>query len=115
MKTIRSLCEKLSCIGFARHGNGKQERILIVHDPDLVAMVRIADQRRDRENDDMERILGRVRHILDRKSQAPVPTQKVELPPQLKARVAAIPDAEERIRAIVNYTLSSKSKADTHD
>ncbi len=115
MKTIRSLCERFSRIGFARHENGKQKRVLIVHDPELVAMVRIADQKRHRENDDMERILGRVRHILDPKSQAPVPTQKVELPPELKARVATIPDAEERIRAIVDYALSSKAKAETHD
>ena len=78
-------------------------------------MVRIADQRRHRQNDDMERILGRVRHILHPKSQAPVPTQRPELPPQLKARIAAIPDAEERIRAVVDYMLSSKAQAQTHE
>ena len=95
---------------FSRKRNESQTRVLLVRDPDLVAIARIADQRRHRENEDLERILGKVRHILNRKSPEPFPTRRLELPAALRARVAAIPDAEERIRAIVEYMMSNKAR-----
>jgi len=72
-------------------------------------IAQIADQKRHRENEDLERIFGKVRHILNRKSPKPFPKRRLELPAALRASVVATPDAEDRIRAIVEYVMSTKA------
>ncbi|HXZ97848.1 MAG TPA: hypothetical protein VED24_00615 [Candidatus Acidoferrum sp.] len=73
-------------------------------------------QRRKR---DMERSLEtefeRARSIIERETTPAHAIQALELPPDLKARIKAIRDPEKRIRAIVEFKMSTKKRSSDHE
>jgi len=84
-------------------------------DPDLVAIAEIAQQRRLETERGLETAFGKVRLILEREETSANSIQTMELPADLDARVRAMPDPEQRIRAIVEFKLSTKTQAGHHD
>jgi len=86
---------------------GKNEpRASRTQDPDLQAIVDIVNRGRPRMDEGLMRVFERVRPILNRKPASESSIGYVELPPGLKEKLLAMPDAEERIRAIVEFRLS---------
>jgi len=63
-------------------------------------------------NESLDRVFERVRPILNRKPVSESSIRYPDLPPALKAKVLAMPDAEDRIRAIVEFKLSARPHAD---
>ena len=53
----------------------------------------------------MESVFEKAKPILERKPEPAYLVQALELPADLKTRIAAMPDPEERIRAIVEYVV----------
>ena len=62
----------------------------------------------------MESVFEKVKPILERKPEPAYLVQALELPAELKTRIAAMPDPEQRIRAIVEYKLSVRSRSSHH-
>ena len=90
-----------------------QLRRILVRDPDLLGIAEMADQRRKEIDQDLEKVFENVKPILNRESR-PVPViEGHELPAALKARIAAMPDPEQRIRTIVEFKLSSEKDGRT--
>jgi hypothetical protein len=84
-------------------------------DPDLMAIAEIAQRRRLDMERSLETAFEKVRLILERETTSARPIQTSELPADLEARVRAMPDPEQRIRAIVEFKLSIKTQAGHHD
>jgi len=63
----------------------------------------------------LETAFQKVRLILERETTSARPIQTSELPADLEARVRAMPDPEQKIRAIVEFKLSTKTQAGHHD
>ena len=63
----------------------------------------------------LETVFEKVRLILERETTSARPIQTSELPADLEARVRAMPDPEQKIRAIVEFKLSTKTQAGHHD
>lgn len=63
----------------------------------------------------MEIVFEKVKPILRRKPESAHPVAPFELPADLRARIAAMPDAEQRIRAIVEFKLSAKPRTSHQD
>ena len=55
----------------------------------------------------MESVFEKAKPILERKPEPAYLVQALELPAELKARVAAMSEPEQRIHAIVEYKFSS--------
>ena len=63
-------------------------------------------------SESLERVFERVKPILNREPVSESPTRYPDLPPALKTKVPAMPDADERIRAIVEFRLSARPHVD---
>jgi hypothetical protein len=83
-------------------------------DPDLLAIAEIAHRRRLDAERSLESVFEKAKPILERKPEPAYLVQALELPAELKTRIAAMPDPEERIRAIVEYKLSVRSRSSHH-
>ena len=86
-----------------------------VRDPDLFAIAEIAHRRRLNTEWSLDSVFEKVKPILQRKPELTLPSQACELPAELKARVAAMPDPEQRIRAIVEFKLSAIRQSSYRD
>jgi hypothetical protein len=84
-------------------------------DPDLLAMANIAQQRRLDAARSLENVFEKAKPILRRGKEPACPVQVAELSPDLKSRIAAMPNPEERIRAIVEFRLSARTDSGQHD
>ena len=62
----------------------------------------------------MESVFEKVKPILQRKPEPAYLVHALELPADLKTRIAAMPDPEERMRAIVEYKLSTRTQSSHH-
>jgi hypothetical protein len=79
-------------------------------------MAEIANQKKLGAERSLDSVFEKVRPILYREpDSAPPPVQIAELPADLKARIVEMPDAEQRIRAIVEFKLSSKTQSSHHE
>jgi hypothetical protein len=83
-------------------------------DPDLFAIAEIAHRRRLDAERSLESVFEKAKPILERKPEPAYLVQALELPAELKARVAAMSDPEQRMRAIVEYKLSVRSQSSHH-
>jgi hypothetical protein len=63
----------------------------------------------------LETAFEKARLILEREKASARQIQTSKLPADLEARVRAMPDPEQRIRAIVEFKLSAKTHAGHHD
>jgi len=86
--------------------------VLFVRDPELLDMVAISDRRRPRTAQSLDRVFEKVKPILNREPAVDRPVTGIELPTALIARVTNMPDAEQRIRTIVEYKMSARRQAD---
>jgi len=84
--------------------------MLFVRDPDLLGIAQMADRRRLDMEQSLERVFEKVKPILNRQSATESYITEPELPPDLLAKVAAMPDPEQRIRAIVEFRLSARKQ-----
>ncbi|MGD0549898.1 MAG: hypothetical protein ABSA81_05065 [Candidatus Bathyarchaeia archaeon] len=78
-------------------------------------MAEIAQRRRLDTERSLETTFEKVRPILERATTSPRPIQTSKLPADFEARVRAMPDPEQRIRAILEFKLSTKTQAGHHD
>jgi len=99
-----------------RHDGGimKQPHVRFVRDPELAGILEMADRRKLDAVQSLDRIFERVKPILDRGSASEPPIREFELPASLKAKVASMPDAEQKIRTIVEFKLSARKQASDH-
>jgi hypothetical protein len=109
MGVTPSLWKKIGLI--ARHKTEQRSsRVLSRQDPDLLAIAEIAQQRRLDAEQSLEALFEKIRPILRRGVEWEHPAQASELPSDLKSRIMAIPDPEQRIRAIVEFKLSHRKR-----
>jgi hypothetical protein len=80
-----------------------------------MAMAEIAQRRRLDIERSLETAFEKARLVLERETTSARPIRASELPADLEARVRAMPDPEQRIRAIVEFKLSTKTQASHHD
>ena len=100
----------------ARHGmDQKPSRALPSRDPELVAIAEIVQRRKLDTERSLETAFEKARPILERETASARPIQTAELPADLEARVRAMPDPEQRIRAIVEFKLSHRTESSHHD
>jgi len=92
----------------------KLPRMFSGRDPDLLAIAEIAHRRRLDAERSLESVFEKAKPILERKPEPAYLVQALELPAELKTRIAAMPDPEQRIRAIVEYKLSVRSRSSHH-
>jgi hypothetical protein len=83
-------------------------------DPDLLAIAEIAHRRRLDTGRSLESMFEKAKPILRREPEAAHPVEVSKLPADLKTRIAAMLDPEQRIRAIVEYKLSVRSRSSHH-
>jgi len=100
----------------ARHDGAavKQPRVLLIRDPELAGIAEIADRRQPDIVQSLDRVFEKVKPILDRRSASEPPIREFELPASLMAKVASMPDAEQKIRTIVEFKLSARKQANDH-
>lgn len=91
---------------------GRDARMLFVRDPELLGIAQIANRRRLGMEQSLDRVFEKVEPILNRQSATQSPVRESELPAALLEKVAAMPDAEQKIRAIVEFKLSARKRAD---
>ena len=108
------LSKKILSIAHRRKGR-KPSPMRSARDPDLVAMANIAQQRRLETARSLETVFEKVKPILRREKEPSCPVHVTELPPDLKARIAAMPNPEQRIRAIVEFRLSARTDSSQDD
>jgi hypothetical protein len=89
--------------------------MLSARDPDLLAIADIAHQRRLDQARSLETVFEKVKPILQRKKEPAHPVHVAKLPPDLKAQVEAMPDPEQRIRAIMEFRLSARMDSSHQD
>jgi hypothetical protein len=92
----------------------KPQRTRSRRDPDLLAISEIAQRRRLETERSLEAVFEKVRPILRREPESVHPALASKLPEDLKAQIAAMPDAEQRIRAILEFK-SSKAGPNRQD
>jgi hypothetical protein len=92
----------------------KPPRMFSGRDPDLNAIAEIAHLRSLNTERSLESVFEKAKPILERKPNPAYLVQALELPTELKTRVAAMLDPEQRIRAIVEYKLSVRSQSSHH-
>ena len=83
-------------------------------DPDLLAIVEIAHRRRLDTEHSLESVFEKAKPMLRREPEAAHPVEALELPAELKARVPAMSDPEERIRAMVEFKVPVRSRSSHH-
>lgn len=88
--------------------------ILLVRDPELVGIIQTAHRRRLDTEQSLERVFEKVKPILNRQSASEPPIRERELPAALVAKVAKMPDAEQRIRTIVEFKLLARKRVNHH-
>jgi hypothetical protein len=112
MGAAQSVLKKI--LSIARHRTDrKPPRVFSGRDPDLFAIAEIAHRRLDAERS-LESVFEKAKPILRREPEAAHPVEAFELPADLKTRIAAMPDPEQRIRAIVEYKLSTRTQSSHH-
>jgi len=62
----------------------------------------------------LQRLFEKVKPILNRQSASKPIVRELELPAALVAKVTKMPDAEQRIRTIVEFKLSATRKMNDH-
>jgi hypothetical protein len=77
----------------------------VPRDRELIAIAEIAQRRR------LEAAFEKAKPILERETPTETSIQKLELPADVEAQVRAMPDSEQRIRAIVESKLSNRNKS----
>ncbi|MGA2310558.1 MAG: hypothetical protein ABSG57_13570 [Candidatus Bathyarchaeia archaeon] len=92
----------------------KPPRMFSGRDPDLLAIAEIEHRRRLDAERSLESVFEKVKPILQRKPEPAYLVHALELPADLKTRIAAMPDPEERMRAIVEYKLSTRTQSSHH-
>jgi len=113
MGAAQSVSKKI--LSIARHRTDRKlPRVFSGRDPDLLAIAEIAHRRRLGTERSLESVFEKAKPILERKPEPAYLVQALELPAELKARVAAMSDPEQRIRAIVEYKLSVRSRSSHH-
>ena len=113
MGAAQSVLKKI--LSIARHRTDrKPPRMFSGRDPDLFAIAEIAHRRRLDAERSLESVFEKAKPIVDRKPEPAYLVQALELPADLKTRIAAMPDPEERIRAIVEYKLSTRTQSSHH-
>lgn len=110
MVGVLSLWRKMRSIARRSGGTRREPRVLFVRDPELLGIAQISDRRRLDMEQSLERVFEKVKPILNRQSALEPPISKPELPAAFLAKVAAMPDAERRIRAIVEFKLSARKQ-----
>lgn len=113
MGAAQSVLKKILSIPRQRMDR-KPPRMFSGRDPDLFAIAEIAHRRRLDAERSLESVFEKVKPILRREPEAAHPVEAFELPAELKARVAAMSDPEQRIRAIVEYKLSTRTQSSHH-
>jgi len=83
-------------------------------DPDLFAIAEIAHRRRLDAERSLESVFEKAKPILERKPEPAYLVHALELPAELKTRIAAMSDPEQRIRTIVEYKLSTRTQSSHH-
>ena len=112
MGAAQSVLKKI--LSIPRHRTDrKPPRTFSGRDPDLFAIAEIAHRRRLDAERSLESVFEKAKPILERKPE-PAYLVQAELPADLKTRIAAMPDPEERIRAIVEFKLSVRSRSSHH-
>jgi hypothetical protein len=113
MGATQSVLKKI--LSIPPHGTDRKlPRMFSGRDPDLFAIAEIAHRRRLDAERSLEGVFEKAKPILERNPQPAYLVQALELPAELKARVAAMSDPEERIRAIVEFKLSVRSRSSHH-
>jgi len=78
-------------------------------------MAEIAQRRKRDMERSLEIVFERARSIIERETTSAHAIHALELPPDLKARIKAIRDPEKRIRAIVDFKMSAKTRWSDHE
>ena len=113
MGVLQSILKKIPSI--KRHRTDrKPRRMSSGRDPDLLAIAETAHRRRLDAERSLESVFEKAKPILRREPEAAHPLEAFELPADLKTRIAAMPDPEQRIRAIVEFKLSVRSRLSHH-
>ena len=113
MGAAQSVLKKI--LSIARHRTDrKPPRMFSGRDPDLLAIAEIAHRRRLDTERSLESVFEKAKPILERKPEPAYLVQALELPAELKARIAAMHDPKQRIRAIVEFKLSVRSQSSHH-
>ena len=113
MGAAQSVLKKI--LSIARHRTDRKPACMFSgRDPDLFAIAEIAHRRRLDAERSLESVFEKAKPILERKSEPAYLVQALELPAELKALVAAMSDPEQRIRAIVEYKLSTRTQSSHH-
>lgn len=112
MGRLFSIWERIRSIARNDTERRRESRVLFVRDPELLDMAVIADRRKPNTVQTLDGVFEKVKPILKREPTPERPAREIELPAALVAKVAAMPDAEQRIRAIVEYKMSARSQAD---
>ena len=114
MRVTLSIWRKIRL--FTRHRRDQRpSRTISGRDPDLLAIAEIAQRRRLDTERPLETVFEKVKPILHREAESAHPVPASELPADLKARITAMPDPEQRIRAIVEFKLSAKTQPSHQD
>lgn len=92
-------------------GVSKKLTTLRVRDPELVEIAELALQRTRNVDQSLEKVFEKVRPVLHRKVEQTTTVRNTELPALLKEKIMTIPDPEERIRAIVDFRLSHRTRS----
>ena len=113
MGAAQSVLKKI--LSIPRHRTDrKPPRMFSGRDPDLLAIAEIAHRRRLDTERSLESVFEKAKPILRREPEAAHPVEAFELPADLKTRIAAMRDPEERIRAIVEFKLSVRTQSSHH-
>jgi len=113
MGAAQSVLKKI--LSIPRHRTDrKPSRMFSGRDPDLLAIAEIAHRRSLDTERSLESVFEKAKPILRREPEAAHPVEAFELPADLKTRIAAMPDPEERIRAIVEFKLSTRTQSSHH-
>lgn len=110
MRMIRWLSKKIRSMARQR-GDRPASQFRNLKDPELAAIAAIAQHRRLDAERSLEAAFEKARPILRRVSEPVRPIQIMNLPADIEARVRAMPDPEQRIRAIVEFKLSSRTES----
>jgi hypothetical protein len=91
-------------------GASKKLTTLRVRDPELVEIAELALQRTRNADQSLEEVFERVRPILYRKVEQTTTVRNAELPALLKQKIMTIPDPEQRVRAMVDFRMSRRTR-----
>jgi len=84
---------------------------LFVRDHELAEIAKMADRRILKAQQSLEKAFDRIRPILYGRSPSHLPAEARPLPAELIARVMAMPEPEQRIRAIIECRMSERNRS----